>query len=78
MADAIANAVLLLAGAYAAVGCVVAVAFAARGIQRVDPGAAHAPIGFRLIILPGAAALWPWALAKWARAQSTPKAVPAT
>ena len=40
-------------------GAVFAVAFVTRGIHRVDPVAEHAPVGFRLIVLPGVAALWP-------------------
>ena len=32
---------------------VFAVAFVTMGIQRVDPVAEHAPLGFRLIVLPG-------------------------
>ena len=54
--------------AYALAGAVFAVAFATMGVQRVDSVAEHAPFGFRLIILPGAAALWPLLLARWLRA----------
>ncbi len=60
-------AVLLFAG-YAALGCLFAVAFVVRGVARVDPVAAAAPIGFRLVILPGVAALWPWLLLRWVHA----------
>ena len=56
--------------AYAAVGLAFAVAFVTAGVQRVDPVANHAPLGFRLIILPGAAALWPLLLARWIRGRS--------
>ncbi len=57
-----------LLAAYGAVGLVFAAAFIARGIQRVDPVAAGAPIGFRLIILPGVTALWPLMAVRWAKA----------
>ena len=57
-----------LFAAYGAVGLVFAAAFVARGIQRVDPVAAGAPIGFRLIVLTGVAALWPLLAIRWARA----------
>ena len=58
-----------LAGAYAAVGVLFAVAFATWGIQRVDPAAKGAPLGFRLLILPGSAALWPLLLGRWMRSR---------
>ena len=45
---------------YAAIGLLFAAAFVTRGMHRVDPAAIGAPIGFRLIILPGVAILWPW------------------
>lgn len=64
----LARIILLLAGAYALVGLLVAIAFAARGVDRVDAGARGAPAGFRLLIIPGAAALWPVVLRWWARA----------
>jgi hypothetical protein len=54
--------------AYGLVGLVFAVAFVTMGIQRVDSVAEHAPLGFRLIVLPGAAALWPLLLVRWLRA----------
>jgi len=53
---------------YGLAGAVFALAFVAFGIQRVDPVAEHAPIGFRLIVMPGVAALWPLLLARWVRA----------
>ena len=56
-----------LAGVYAAVGLAFAVAFVIRGVQRVDPAAKGAPLGFRLLILPGSAALWPLLLRRWLR-----------
>jgi hypothetical protein len=55
---------------YAGLGLAFAVAFVAVGVQRVDPVAEHAPLGFRLIILPGAAALWPLLLVRWISGRS--------
>ena len=52
---------------YGLAGAVFAAAFVIFGIHRVDPVAEHAPVGFRLIVLPGAAALWPLLLARWIR-----------
>ena len=53
--------------AYGLIGAVFAVAFVTMGIQRVDSVAEHAPLGFRLIVLPGVAALWPLLLVRWLR-----------
>jgi hypothetical protein len=54
---------------YALAGFVFAAAFVAFGIQRVDPVATHAPLGFRLIVMPGVAALWPLLLKRWLQAR---------
>ena len=54
---------------YAAAGVVFAIVFVARGVSRVDEHAAGAGLGFRLIILPGVAALWPFLLCRWMRAR---------
>jgi hypothetical protein len=59
---------LALAGAYAALGVAFAAAFVVLGVGRVDRTARGSPWAFRLLILPGAAALWPWLLAGWIRA----------
>ena len=55
---------------YAAVGVVFAIAFVARGISRIDTHAEGAGLGFRLIVFPGIAALWPLLLKRWLRVQS--------
>jgi hypothetical protein len=52
-------------GAYLAFGLVFAVPFAVLGAQRVDPHALHGSWGFRLLIVPGAMALWPLLLNRW-------------
>jgi hypothetical protein len=55
---------------YALVGVVFAIAFVMRGIERVDPVAHGSGLAFRLLVLPGAAALWPVLLRKWIGAKS--------
>jgi hypothetical protein len=55
---------------YAAVGFVFAIAFLARGVSRIDGQAAGAGLGFRLMIFPGVAALWPLLLKRWIRARA--------
>jgi hypothetical protein len=50
---------------YAGVGAVVALAFAAFGVTRVQSAAMS--LGARILILPGAMALWPYVLWRWIR-----------
>lgn len=64
VAELIANAVAV----YAAAGIVFACAFAMRGAGRIDSAASKSGRSFRAIILPGAAALWPFLLYRWMRA----------
>lgn len=47
-----------------AVGSVVATVFAVWGAAATDHAATGAGIGFRLLIIPGAAILWPYMLAR--------------
>lgn len=61
--------VLLAFAAYAAVGLAFAPAFVTAGAARLDPAARGASWAFRLLILPGSAALWPLLAVKWARAK---------
>jgi hypothetical protein len=51
---------------YVAIGVATALAFVGFGITRVQP----APVSLwaRILILPGAAALWPYVLARWLKA----------
>jgi hypothetical protein len=60
-----AEVVVLLCTVYIACGLVFAPLFAWRGVSRIDPAAKTAGLGFRLIILPGVAALWPVLLRRW-------------
>jgi hypothetical protein len=61
---------------YAVVGVVFAVPFAWRLAARIDPVAASGTPGFRLLILPGAAALWPWLLVRVLRARPSMERAP--
>ena len=72
MSEPIARAVVGILGLYAGVGAVFAVVFALVGAARVDPAAKGAPWTFRLLILPGAAALWPVLAFRWARGAVEP------
>lgn len=48
--------------AYLALSFVVALWFAFGGVDRLDEKARGAGWGFRLLLIPGAMALWPWLL----------------
>ena len=53
---------------YAVIGVLFGLFFVVRGVSRIDPVAADGTWGFRLLILPGSAALWPLLLVRWLRA----------
>ena len=57
---------------YALVGAAFAPFFAWRGAARLDPTAHDGTWGFRLLLLPGALALWPILLVSWWRASWEP------
>lgn len=64
----IADIILALAAIYLGCGLLLGLPFVLWGVGRVDASSAGARLGFRLIILPGAIALWPWILSRWLRA----------
>lgn len=49
--------------AYTAFGVLFAIPFFLRLAQRLDPDTKGATNGFRVLVLPGVIALWPWLLA---------------
>lgn len=59
-------------GLYVGCGLLFAVAFVTRGAERIDPAARGASWGFRLIVVPGAVALWPLLLGRWVRGAPPP------
>jgi len=58
---------------YLAIGGIFAVVFVTFGIARVDPSAAASTWGFRAIVAPGVAALWPLLLRRWIRGATPPE-----
>ena len=58
---------------YAAIGFVFAIAFAWKGAGKIDPAAVEGTWGFRLLIIPGAAALWPILARRWLRGEGPPE-----
>lgn len=56
---------LIVIAIYLACGLAFALPFVWFGARRIDPHAAHGSWGFRVLILPGAVALWPLLLRRW-------------
>lgn len=52
---------------YCGIGALFAVAFVTWGVAAVDEKARKGTRGFRLLLVPGAIALWPWLAALWLR-----------
>lgn len=59
-----------LAAGYLGIGVLFAIPFAFRWAGRVDPSAREGSWGFRVLIIPGAALLWPVLLTRLARSRS--------
>jgi hypothetical protein len=61
---------LLLAGVgfYVLAGLITALAFVTMGVSRVLPHPAPVTVGARLLLIPAAAALWPYVLYRWRNA----------
>jgi len=59
--------VLLCVGSYLIIGLPLGAWYLVRVAPRVDPGVSHSTWGFRLVAMPGAAALWPYLLLRSAR-----------
>lgn len=64
--------VLTLFGTYLAIGLLFAFPFALKGARVIDPAARSMTWGAKLLIIPGAAALWPLLLRRWLRCQGPP------
>lgn len=56
---------LAVLAVYLGAGLLFAIIFAARGVSRLDVQAEGAGLGFRLLIVPGVTALWPFFLWSW-------------
>jgi hypothetical protein len=59
-------------GLYALAGLLVALAFVTMGVTRVLPHPAPVTIGARILLIPAAAALWPYVLYRWRSACHAP------
>jgi len=58
--------------AYSAAGLLFAVVFTFQGVDRLDSEAQGSGIGFRFLIAPGVATLWPIFLSRWLRHSTEP------
>lgn len=72
MSTTIAEIVVLIVSVYLLVGSLFAVAFVIRGAARIDPAAAKASWGFRVLIFPASCAFWPLLARRWACADNRP------
>jgi len=72
MSFTVANWIVGALAVYAVIGIVFAIPFVFVGAGRIDPTAGSGTIGFRLLILPGAALLWPVMLVRWIRGEGKP------
>ena len=59
---------------YCIVGSFFAIAFVTSGVKRIDSQAMNSGMGFRVLIFPGAAALWPLLLRRWISRTGEPPA----
>jgi hypothetical protein len=57
---------------YVFLGVVTAVAFVLFGLARVLPQSASVTVAARILLLPGATALWPYVLLRWLKSRDTP------
>lgn len=73
MLESIARLLIYGAEAYLGLGLAFALAFAFVGAGRIDPQARRGTLGFRLLILPAAAALWPLLAWRWAKGTPPPE-----
>lgn len=67
MPYALANGIVTGLGVYVVLGVLFAVPFSWRGVGRIDPAATDGTWGFRLLIIPGVVAFWPWLAWRWFR-----------
>ena len=58
---------------YVLVGVLFALPFVLVGIGRVDPAAKPAGLGFRALVAPASAALWPLLLIRWIGGRHAPR-----
>ncbi len=68
----LADILVLIAAMYLSIGLLFAIPFAFFGAGKIDPTAREATPGFKMIIIPGAMALWPLLAFRWLKGISEP------
>jgi hypothetical protein len=63
---------LILLAAYLVMGFLFAIPFVLVGVRRIDPHATRGSWGFRVLIVPGSAFLWPLLAKRWLRGAPHP------
>jgi hypothetical protein len=63
---------LFTLGIYLTTGFLFSLAFVIFGVGKIDSHAVHGSWGFRVLIVPGAAALWPILVRRWIRGEQEP------
>jgi hypothetical protein len=71
-AEEIVRAALWVCQAYLALGALFALAFVLVLAPRLDPAARGSSVGFRLVIFPSVALLWPLLASRWLRGRYKP------
>jgi hypothetical protein len=67
------TALLTIVASYAAAGLLFAIYFAVTGVSRLDKAARGTSVFFRLLIVPGAVALWPFLAMRLIRGAQAPR-----
>ena len=73
MPPTLATAIVTTVTVYLAIGAVLAPAIVFWGVRRIDPAAREGTRGFRLLIIPGIAVLWPLLLIRVLRGGPPPE-----
>lgn len=72
MPVSLAHVIVLVAGVYLAIGLAFALLFVTRWVGRVDPAARSGTLGFRVLVIPGSALLWPMLAGRLLRGTAEP------
>ncbi len=72
VSQTVASWLVTVLGVYAGLGIVFAIPFVVKGAGRVDGSAREGTWGFRVLIFPGAVALWPLLAKRWASGLEEP------
>ena len=72
MYEQLINALVIAVYLYIGVGAIVGIVIASFGLARLDSEAENAGAGFRILVFPGIAALWPILLRRYLRGGGEP------